>query len=63
LDIVRKAAFADIGMAIMTKEKMQELAKKIVIDTKAPQSEGRKFINDMVKKSEETRKSLEKRCL
>jgi polyhydroxyalkanoate synthesis regulator phasin len=60
LDIVKKAAFAGIGIAVMTKEKVQQLAKKIVADAEAPQSEGRKFISDMVKKSEETRKALEK---
>jgi polyhydroxyalkanoate synthesis regulator phasin len=60
VDLIKKTLLAGIGLAFLTKEKAEETAKKIVADTKIAEGEGRKFVNDLIKKSEETRANVEK---
>ena len=58
LDIARKAILVGIGLASMTKDKIEESAKKIAEEEKLSEEEGRKLAEDLLKRSDEARKNL-----
>jgi polyhydroxyalkanoate synthesis regulator phasin len=59
-DILRKALLAGVGVTYLTKDKIEEIGKKIAQDAKVSEAEGRKFVDELVKKSVEAKGSLEK---
>jgi polyhydroxyalkanoate synthesis regulator phasin len=60
VDLIKKTLLAGVGLAFMTKEKAEEAAKVIVKETKIAEGEGKKFISDLIKKSEEAKAGVEK---
>ncbi len=60
-EFLEKTFLTGIGIALMTKDKIEELGKKVQAELKMPEEEGRKFMNEMLKKSEEAKKNLEKK--
>jgi len=58
LDIARKTILLGIGLASMTKDKVEELAKKIAEEDKLSKEEGRKLADDLLKQSDEATKNL-----
>ncbi len=60
VELIKKTVLAGVGLAFMTKEKAEVAAKKIVREAKIAEGEGKKFVDDLLKKSEEARKSVEK---
>jgi polyhydroxyalkanoate synthesis regulator phasin len=60
VELIKKTLLAGVGLAFMTKEKAEEAAKKIVEEAKIAEGEGKKFVNELIKKSEEARVSVEK---
>jgi polyhydroxyalkanoate synthesis regulator phasin len=60
VELIKKTVLAGIGLAYLTKEKAEEAAKNIAKEAKIKEGEGKKFIEEMIKKSEEARKSVEK---
>jgi polyhydroxyalkanoate synthesis regulator phasin len=59
-DILRKALLAGVGVTYLTKDKIEEVGKKIAQDAKVSEAEARKFVDELVKKSLEAKGSLEK---
>jgi polyhydroxyalkanoate synthesis regulator phasin len=59
-DILRKAILAGVGVTYLTKDKIEEVGKKIAQDAKVSEAEGRKFVDELVKKSVVAKGSLEK---
>jgi len=59
-EILRKALLAGVGVTYLTKDKIEEVGKKIAQDAKVNEAEGRKFVDELVKKSMEAKDSLEK---
>ena len=59
-DLLKKSMYATIGLAVMTQEKVEELGKKIAQEAKLSEAEGRLFIDELLKKSDEARGSMEK---
>lgn len=59
-EILRKALLAGVGVTYLTKDKIEEVGKKIAQDAKVSEAEGRKFVDELVKKSVEAKGSLEK---
>jgi polyhydroxyalkanoate synthesis regulator phasin len=59
-DILRKALLAGVGVTYLTIDKIEEVGKKIAQDAKVSEAEGRKFVDELVKKSVEAKGSLEK---
>jgi|WetSurMetagenome_2_1015567.scaffolds.fasta_scaffold01385_5 polyhydroxyalkanoate synthesis regulator phasin len=60
VEMIKKTLLAGVGLAFMTKDKAEEVAKKFVQDTKIAEGEGKKFVDELLKKSEEAKKSIEK---
>ncbi|MFW2366412.1 MAG: phasin family protein [Desulforhopalus sp.] len=55
IDIIKKAVLTGIGVASLTKEKVEELSKELVVKGKLTEQEGEKFLQDMLDRAEESR--------
>jgi polyhydroxyalkanoate synthesis regulator phasin len=60
LELLKKSLYASVGMALLSREKAEGLAKKIAKEAEMSEVQGRKFVGDLVKKSEETRITIER---
>ena len=60
VDLLKKSIFATIGLALMTREKAEAISKKIASEAKLSESEGKLFVDEMLKRVDDTRHSLEK---
>lgn len=60
IETLKKSMYAAIGLAVMTQEKVEELGKKIVKETQMSEGEGKKFIDELLKKSEDAKAAIEK---
>jgi polyhydroxyalkanoate synthesis regulator phasin len=59
LDLMKKAIFTGLGLAFMTKEKIEEFSKEIIEKGRLSDTEGKEFIDELQNKSEEVRKKLQ----
>jgi len=60
LDSIHKMFLAGVGLAAMTKDKIDEHIKELVEKGKLTEKEGREMADDVLKKSEQARKDLQK---
>ena len=60
MSILKKSVYAAMGLAVMTKDKVEKAAKKISKDAEMSEEEGRKFVDELVSKSEEARKNIDR---
>ena len=58
LDLVKRGILMGIGISSLTKDKIEELAEKIIEESKLSEEEGRKLVEDLLKQSKEARKNL-----
>ncbi len=54
-DLIEKAVFASVGVAYLTKERIQELGKKLSQDAHLAEADGKRFVDELQKRAEETR--------
>ncbi len=59
IESLKKAMLTGVGIAAMSKDKIEEWAKKFAEEAKLAEEEGKKFVQDFVKQSEETKVKLE----
>lgn len=59
-DTLKKTLYAGVGMAFLTREKIEEMAKKLAEEAKLGETEGKKFIDEILKKSEEAKASFQR---
>ena len=55
IDLVKKALLTGVGVATLTKDKIEEVAKDFIEKGKMTEKEGRVFVDDLVSRSEESR--------
>ncbi len=60
LDAIHKTFLVGVGLAEMTKDKINEHARELVKKGKLSQKEGRDLTEKMLKKAEQTGKDLQK---
>lgn len=60
LELFKKTLYATVGLAVMTREKVEEFGKKVSKEMNMSETEGRVFIEELVKRSEETKAALDK---
>jgi polyhydroxyalkanoate synthesis regulator phasin len=60
LDVIKKTLYSAVGMAYLTKERAEELGKKLVQDVDMSEEEGKRFMDELMKSSEEARRGLRK---
>ena len=59
LELLKKTMLTGIGLASMTKEKIEELGSRIAEESKLSEEEGRKLVEELLSRSNETKKDLE----
>lgn len=60
IDLVKKALLTGVGVAALTKDKIEEVAKDFIEKGKMTENEGRAFVDDLVSRSEESRIEFQK---
>ncbi|NLL14214.1 MAG: hypothetical protein GX267_12495 [Fibrobacter sp.] len=60
LELFKKSIYATIGLAVLTREKVEEMGKRLASEAKMSEAEGKEFINELLKKSDETKEAIEK---
>ena len=58
IDLIKKAVLTGVGVASLTKEKIEELAKELIVKGKMSEQEGEKLIEEMLSRAEESRNSM-----
>ncbi len=58
LELMKKTVFAGIGMAAMTKDKIEEVSKECIAQGQLSEKEGEKFVAELLQRSEESREEL-----
>jgi len=61
LNIVKKSMLTGIGLALIAKDEVEDLAKELVNKGKMSENEGTKFLEDLQKRYDETQKMLEEK--
>ena len=61
LDLMKKTMLTGIGLALLAKDEMEELAREVVEKGKMTEKDGKKFLNDLQERYEEVQSKLEER--
>ena len=59
LETLRNTLYASVGLAYLTKEKVEELAHELIEKGKMSEKEGKEFIDDLVNRSKEAKEKVE----
>jgi polyhydroxyalkanoate synthesis regulator phasin len=62
IDIVKKTLLAGIGLALKTKDEVEDLAREIEKKFNLTEKDGKKFLKELHKKYDETQEKLEDRA-
>jgi len=58
-DLIKKTMLTGVGLASLTKDKVEKLARELAKKGKLSEEEGKKLVEDLSKKSEKAKKDLE----
>ncbi len=58
-ELMKNVVYAGVGAAFLTKEKIEELNRDLVEKGKMTQEEGKQFVDELIKKSENVKDQLE----
>lgn len=61
LDFIKKSMLTGIGIAMKTKDELEEWVKEIVKKGEMSENEGKNFLDDLKKKSKEAQKDFEEK--
>ena len=61
LNIIKKSLLTGIGLALIAKDEVEELAKEFAKKGQMSETEGVKFLGDLQKKYDDTQKKLEEK--
>jgi len=61
MDLIKKTMYLGVGLAYMTKEKVEEISQELIKKGELSATDGKEFIDDLTQKSVEARKALEER--
>jgi len=61
LDFIKKTMLTGIGLAMKTKDELEEWVKEIVKKGEMSENEGKNFLEDLKKKSKEAQKDFEEK--
>ena len=57
-EVIKNVVYAGVGAAFLTKEKIEEIKGDLVDKGKLSQEEGKKFVDELVGKSEKAKEQL-----
>lgn len=58
-NVFQEGMYVGLGLALRTKERIEEFGKKITEEYNMNEDEGKKFVDDLMKESEETQTRLD----
>ncbi len=58
-ELIKKTMLTGVGLAAVTKDKVEELARELTEKGEMSEKEGKELIDELLKKSEQARKDLE----
>lgn len=58
IELIKKAVLTGVGVASLTKEKVEELSQEVVKKTQMSESEGEKFVQEMLVRAEESKAAI-----
>ena len=58
IDLIKKAMFVGIGIASLTKDKIEEIAKEFVEKGKISEQEGKKLVDELLARSDESKEAI-----
>ena len=58
-DLIKKTMLTGVGLAAMTRDKVEELAMELIEKGEMTEKEGKELVDEFVRKSEQARKELE----
>jgi polyhydroxyalkanoate synthesis regulator phasin len=61
LNIIKKTMLTGIGLALIAKDEVEDLAKELINKGKMSENEGTKFLEDLQKRYDETQAKLEEK--
>ncbi|WP_165075930.1 phasin family protein [Paludisphaera rhizosphaerae] len=61
IDLIKRTMLTGLGLAVMTKDKVEELGRDLAEQAKLGESEGREFVDNLMKQSETARNEFETR--
>jgi polyhydroxyalkanoate synthesis regulator phasin len=59
VDLIKKAIYTGVGLAVLTKEKAEELVKELSQQAKLSEQEGKELLDNLLKQSEQARNDLQ----
>jgi polyhydroxyalkanoate synthesis regulator phasin len=59
IDLIKKALYTGVGMAVLTKEKAEELVKELSQQAKLSEQEGKELFDSLLKQSEQARSDFQ----
>ncbi len=60
IELVKKTLLTGVGVAALSKEKIEDLAKDLIEKGKMTEQEGKKLVDQLLSSSEEARQDLQK---
>jgi len=61
IDLIKRTLLTGVGLAVMTKDKVEELGRDLAEQAKLGESEGREFVDNLMKQSEAARSEFDTR--
>jgi polyhydroxyalkanoate synthesis regulator phasin len=58
IDLIKRAMFTGIGIASLTKDKVEEIAKEFVEKGKISEQEGKKLVDELLARSDESKEMI-----
>ena len=55
VDLIKKAFYTGLGLAVLTKDKAEELVKEIAQQAKLSEHEGKELVDSLMKQSDQAR--------
>ncbi len=59
IDLIKRAMFTGIGVATLTKEKIEEISKEFIEKGKLSEQEGKNLVEELISQSEESKKMVQ----
>jgi polyhydroxyalkanoate synthesis regulator phasin len=59
IDLIKKALYTGVGLAVLTKEKAEELVRELSQQAKLSEQEGKELFDSLLKQSEHARNDLQ----
>ena len=60
-DLIKKTMLTGVGLAAVTKEKVEELAKDLTEKGELSEREGKKLLDDLLKRSKQAKEDLDEK--